>query len=147
MDRDERGAGRAAAGGGAARPERGTGPRPPAFRRPFPAGELPTVEEARRRILAAVGHPPVEAEEVALDEALGRVLVKPVYAGDDVPGFHRSTVDGYAVRSDDLRGAGPGRPVRLRLVGEGGTGRPATARVGPGRGVAGPQGGRLPRAP
>lgn len=144
MDRDERGAGRTAGGGGPARPEAETGPRPPGFRRPFPVGELPTVDEARQRILAAVGHPPVEAEEVALDGALGRVLVKPVYAGDDVPGFHRSTVDGYAVRSDDLRGAEPGRPVRLRLAGEVRIGRPATARVGPGEAVAVPTGGMLP---
>ena len=40
-------------------------------------------------------------EEIPLPEARGRVLSAPVEAAEFVPGFDRSTVDGYAVRSAD----------------------------------------------
>jgi len=46
--------------------------------------------------------------------ALGRVLAEDVVADRDSPPFHRSTRDGYAVRSADA--AQPG--ARLRLIGE-----------------------------
>src|SRR5918997_3055212 len=54
------------------------------------------------------------AERVALDEALGRVLAEDVSADSDLPPFDRAQMDGYAVRSEDLREA----PARLRVVGE-----------------------------
>src|SRR5262249_47670759 len=55
------------------------------------------------------------AEEVALAEALGRVLAADVVAPLDVPGFDRSNVDGFAVRAEDTFGAGEDEPRTLRL--------------------------------
>lgn len=142
-----------AAASGAPNPQPGEpGPPPrhpakaeaPGFREPFPAEGLPTVAEARRRILAAAGQPPLAVEELPLAAALGRVLAKPVYAPEDVPAFHRATVDGYAVRSQDLRGIAPGRPARLQVVGRVLVGRAAAVRVEPGQAVAVPTGGMLP---
>jgi molybdenum cofactor synthesis domain-containing protein len=53
-------------------------------------------------------------ERVPLDEAQGRVLASEVYADTDLPPFDRAQMDGYAVRSKDLRET----PARLRVVGE-----------------------------
>ncbi len=72
----------------------------------FAAGQaLLPVDDAVRLLLARV--PPVEEiEEVALEEADGRVLARAVVAPLDLPGFDNSAVDGYAVCFDDLRPSG-----------------------------------------
>ena len=41
-------------------------------------------------------------EEVPLEEAFGRVLAEPIYADRDYPPFPRATMDGYALRYNDL---------------------------------------------
>jgi len=41
-------------------------------------------------------------EEVPLEEAFGRVLAEPVFADRDYPPFPRATMDGYALRYNDL---------------------------------------------
>src|SRR5919112_1710733 len=71
---------------------------------------------------------PLAAERVALGEALGRVLAEGVSADTDLPPFDRAQMDGYAVRSEDLRET----PVRLRVVGEAaaGSGWRGTLRAG-----------------
>jgi molybdopterin molybdotransferase len=71
---------------------------------------------------------PLAAERVALGEALGRVLAEEVFADTDLPPFDRAQMDGYAVRSEDLRET----PARLRLVGEAaaGSGWRGTLRTG-----------------
>jgi len=56
----------------------------------------------------------LDAERVPLDEAQGRVLASDVFADTDLPPFDRAQMDGYAVRSEDLRET----PARLRIVGE-----------------------------
>ena len=75
------------------------------------------VTEAIRIVLENTERLPAEA--VALHEARGRVLAEDVHADTDLPPFDRALMDGYAVRSEDTRGA----PVRLRLVGEAAAGR------------------------
>ncbi|MDP9105807.1 MAG: molybdopterin molybdenumtransferase MoeA, partial [Candidatus Eremiobacteraeota bacterium] len=55
-------------------------------------------------------------ETVALDAALGRVLAEDVAAGETLPSFARSTMDGYAVRAADTHGASEQSPAYLRLV-------------------------------
>lgn len=73
-------------------------------------------DEAERRWRAALpGNVRLGAEEVALDDSLGRVLAADVLAGVDVPGFDRSNVDGFAVRAEDTFGASDERPRVLRL--------------------------------
>jgi molybdopterin molybdotransferase len=41
-------------------------------------------------------------EEVPLEKAFGRVLAEPIYADRDYPPFPRATMDGYALRYNDL---------------------------------------------
>src|SRR5215831_4499393 len=61
---------------------------------------------------------PRGAETVPLSLALGRVLARPVVADVDVPGFDRSSVDGFAVRAADTVGASERAPKALALNGE-----------------------------
>src|SRR5262249_21079938 len=72
-------------------------------------------DEAERRFRAVLDLRPLDAENVALAHALGRVLAEDIVAPLDVPGFDRSDVDGFAVRAEDTFGANEERPVLLRL--------------------------------
>ena len=55
-------------------------------------------------------------ESVDLLEADGRVLAERIDAGIDVPGFDRSTMDGYAVRARDTFEASEGDPFEADLL-------------------------------
>lgn len=72
------------------------------------------VGEAIERILAGVA--PLEPAPVELLRASGLVLAEPVVSPLDIPAHTNSAMDGYAVRSADVRGAGADTPVRLRVV-------------------------------
>ncbi len=72
-------------------------------------------DEAELRWRRVVRGGVLEPEEVSLEKALGRVLAGNVLASVDVPGFDRSNVDGYAVRSEDTFGSCDENPGRLRL--------------------------------
>ena len=99
--------------------------------------------DALARLLAAVPSP--RTEEVALDQALGRVLAEDVRAGATLPPWDNSAMDGYAVRGADVQGASETRPSVLRVVGEVRAGGGAEGlRVGPGQAVRIMTGGPLP---
>ncbi len=91
---------------------------------------LVALEDARAYVLSCVH--PLEPLTVPLAEADGSVLAGDVFAGEDVPPFDNTAVDGYAVRSVDLAAAAPG-PVRLPVVAEVAAGHPATNPLGPGQ--------------
>lgn len=57
-------------------------------------------------------------EQVTLYECCGRVLSRDVTAPEYVPGFDRSTVDGYAVRARDTFGCSESIPAILEVSGE-----------------------------
>jgi molybdopterin molybdotransferase len=84
------------------------------------------------------------AETVPLGQALHRVPVAAVTAPGPLPGFPRSTVDGYAVRAADTYGVSDGLPGYLELAGAVQMGAEPSAVVGPGTVVAMPTGGVLP---
>ena len=83
-------------------------------------------------------------ETVALAQAHGRVPAEPVHAPHDLPGFARSTVDGYAVRAADTYGASEGLPSYLEVTGAVAMGRAPEDAVAPGIAVAIPTGGVIP---
>src|SRR5579862_4280219 len=60
----------------------------------------------------------LNTEDVPLTKAAGRVLAYPVVSEFDVPGFDRSTMDGYAVVAASTDGASPYNEIRLRVVGD-----------------------------
>lgn len=85
-----------------------------------------------------------ETEIRPIHEALHYVLADPVYAFEDVPGFDRSTVDGYAVNAKDTFGSSETMPGFLTLVGEVKMGESAERPVGRGEAIYVPTGGMLP---
>ena len=100
-----------------------------------------TVAEALRALPPA---PTTPAETVALDDALGRVPVDPVLAPHPLPGFARSTVDGYAVQAADTYGASEGLPAYLDLAGDVRMGKAPDVQVRAGAAATMPTGGVLP---
>ena len=61
--------------------------------------------------------PDTGGETVSLEESVGRVLYEDVISGINVPGFSKSTVDGYALLSDDTTGAGESIPAIMEYKG------------------------------
>ena len=75
-----------------------------------------TVVEARKIIFSAVK--PREPRVVSLAEALDYVLAQDIVAPIDLPAWDNSAVDGYAVRSTDMAGAGENNAIHLRVLAE-----------------------------
>ena len=71
------------------------------------------LQEARARVLAGCDR--LERREVGLDDALGCVTAEPIVAGENVPPFANTAMDGYAVRAADVAEASPDHPARLKL--------------------------------
>ena len=88
------------------------------------------------------GRTPVEL--VGLWEAAGRVPSGPVPSAGALPGFARSTVDGYAVRAQDTYGASEGLPSYFDVAGAVRMGEAPADAVGAGTAVYIPTGGVLP---
>ena len=83
-------------------------------------------------------------ESVPLREALRRVPGEPVAAPHPLPGFARSTVDGYAVRAADTYGVSEGLPGYFAVAGTVVMGTEPDTAVTPGTAVIMPTGGALP---
>jgi molybdopterin molybdotransferase len=86
-------------------------------------------EQALAMVLAEAK--PLAFEEVALAEALGRVLAEGVAADTDLPPFDRSAMDGYAVRARDVAQA----PVWLPVAGQIRAGQAPGSPLAPGTAV------------
>jgi molybdopterin molybdotransferase len=100
------------------------------------------VDEAIRtaKLLAS----PVSAELVPLQNADGRVLASDITADMDIPGFSRSTVDGYAVRASDTVGASESLPALLSISGSVAMGETSAIIIVPGTCAYIPTGGAVP---
>lgn len=105
---------------------------------------LHTVAEAWGELERHVVRASLPAEEVRLEEALGRVTAQPVLSPEPLPPFARSTVDGYAVRAADTHGATEGAPAYLKVVGEVRMGEAPQQALGDGEAMWMPTGGMLP---
>lgn len=88
---------------------------------------LPTLDEALALVLQHVR--PLPAEDVAIGDALGRVLTTDAVSPVDLPPFRSSAMDGHAVRAGDT-------PGTLRVVGQSAAGRPAGVSLRPGEAIA-----------
>lgn len=79
-----------------------------------------TVKQATALLLERIGsiEETGETEEVELWDAVGRVLAQDIIAVHNQPPFPRSPLDGYAVRSEDIKGANKEHPVTLKVIDE-----------------------------
>lgn len=94
---------------------------------------LKPVDAHLQEVLAAVA--PLGSLNFNLGEAQGCVLAEDVFTTFPLPPFDSAAVDGYAVRSDDVRSATPTVPVGLPVVGDITAGSTAPYTVQPGLSV------------
>lgn len=73
------------------------------------------LEKAVSEMLKSVS-PLYRMEEVSLIKADKRVLAEDIYAPINNPPFDRSPLDGYALRSEDTKGASKENPISLKVV-------------------------------
>ncbi len=90
------------------------------------------------------GFSPTSEETVPLGEGLGRVLSRDIISAEDLPGFYRSSMDGYAVRAKDTFGATESLPALLEMEGEVLMGQPPNVKAGQGKAIRISTGGMLP---
>ncbi len=105
--------------------------------------EAVKVNEARELFLKQNLREP-EAESVSIDDSYGRVLSREITSPEDLPGFNRSTMDGFAVHSADTFGASDTMPVYLEVKGQVLMGEKPRISVQRGEAVQIPTGGMLP---
>ncbi len=87
---------------------------------------------------------PVGTEVIKTAQSTGRVLAESVRAAENLPGFSRSTMDGYAVRAASTFGSSEASPAYLMVPGAVAMGESAAIEVGPGEAVRIATGGMLP---
>lgn len=73
-----------------------------------------SVEQALEKVLANINV--LGEEERPLLECLGQVLAEDVLADINVPPSDNSAMDGYAVRSEDIKGASKQKPRILKVI-------------------------------
>ncbi len=85
-----------------------------------------------------------DTETLPLSDCVGRVLAEDICASEYVPGFDRSTVDGYALRAADSFGCSDAIPALFTLSRSIGMGEAAGEAIAPGCCAYVPTGAALP---
>jgi len=88
--------------------------------------------------------PVAGAETIPIESAFGRILAEDIQSSEDIPGFARSTMDGYAVCAKSTFGATEGNPAYLTLCGAVAMGETPEAPLPFGHAVRISTGGMLP---
>jgi molybdopterin molybdotransferase len=83
-------------------------------------------------------------EEVDIKITLHRFLAEEIVAPANLPGFNRSTMDGYAIRAEDSFGATDSLPSYLKIIGEIKMGVKPEFKINPGEVIKISTGGMLP---
>ncbi|WP_273828433.1 molybdopterin molybdotransferase MoeA [Pseudomonas sp. SBT1-2] len=94
------------------------------------SGQLIPVDQAIAHLLDQVPPPPT-TQDIALEQALGRVLAADIHSPLNLPGWDNSAMDGYALRAADLPPAGG----RLTLGGRIAAGQAADTPLAAGQAV------------
>ena len=102
-----------------------------------------SVEEALSRILGYVRV--LDEEESPILDSLGQVLAEDIYSSISVPPLDNAAMDGYAVRSEDTRGAKEKSPRLLRVGDKVAAGEVSGYEVVPGTAVRIMTGAPVPR--
>ncbi|MCK5551778.1 MAG: molybdopterin molybdenumtransferase MoeA, partial [Deltaproteobacteria bacterium] len=75
-----------------------------------------SVDEALNRILTRISV--LGLEKVSIISSLGRVIGEDILAPRAIPPLDNSAMDGYAVRSADIKGASRENPISLKVIEE-----------------------------
>jgi molybdopterin molybdotransferase len=103
--------------------------------------QVKTVQQVKEIIR---GFSPLGAEDVRVEDALGRVLACDIVVPEDMPPCDRSAMDGYALQAKDTFGASEGSPALLLVRGEILMGEIPSQEIQPGEAIKMPTGGVLP---
>ena len=79
--------------------------------------KLVTPEKALEILFRSIT-PRIKVETTQTQFAAGRILAEDIKSPQDLPDFRRSTVDGYAVLSQNTHGASESLPAYLNMIGE-----------------------------
>lgn len=107
--------------------------------------KVQSVQTVRQKLQDCVSGWELDTQYVNIDKSLGRVLSEDIIAHEDIPGFSRSTVDGYALRGGDTNAAGENIPVLLELIGSVEMGEAADVKISAGQCAEIATGAMLPR--
>ena len=80
--------------------------------------KVDTLQEAREKLLKAAENKIPEIVSVPFEECLEKVLAEDLVSRDSIPGFRKSTVDGYAVIAKDTQGVTESIPAFLDVIEE-----------------------------
>ena len=80
------------------------------------------------------------SETIEFENSVGRILAEEIRADMDLPPFDRSQMDGFAVKTDDVKNA----PVKLKIIGESIAGKGFDGKIKTGEAVRIMTGARVP---
>jgi molybdopterin molybdotransferase len=89
------------------------------------------VEEALNHILNSVS--PLDLEKTDILNALGRVIGEDIYSGRNIPPKDNSAMDGYALKSEDIKGASADAPAIVETIEDIPAGYLSQKTIGPGQ--------------
>lgn len=104
---------------------------------------LISLNEAKSTVFNHLPH--IDLETLPLEDALGRILGENIVSPINVPGFDRSAMDGYAVRSADTLRAREDQPTSLNLSGRVPMGTAPHIEVGPKQAIEVSTGSMMPK--
>ncbi|MGM0603450.1 MAG: gephyrin-like molybdotransferase Glp [Bacillota bacterium] len=106
--------------------------------------ELITADKFKNIIKKSLKNREIKIEKVDYLSSLNRITAEDIKAGEFLPPFSRSTVDGYAVKAADTNGASSSLPAYLDIAGEVEMGKKPEHLVKEGETVYIPTGAMLP---
>lgn len=80
--------------------------------------ELVSVEEALERLMKSTHFKKPAEKNIPIESSYGMIISRDIISPEDLPGFNRSTVDGFAVKSTDTFGAIESLPSYLVIKAE-----------------------------
>jgi molybdopterin molybdotransferase len=74
--------------------------------------------DAQMQLLDAVSSNLIPSEMLLIQKALGRVLAKDAFSTVNIPNYDKTFIDGYAINSQDTKGASTSKPATFKVVGK-----------------------------
>lgn len=89
--------------------------------------DIPSFEEAKSIIVNSVR--PIETVYVPIKKAQGNIISQDIIAGENLPPFNNSAVDGYAVKIKNVQAATPEKPILIDTLDDVPAGKLPTTRL------------------